>query len=409
MEGVRSMFAKLRKRGALFALVFAFALVAAACGDDDTADTTTAAPTTTTTEAATTTTAGPTTTQAPTTTLPPPEPGREILACQVSDTGGIDDKSFNETAWNGALAAQDQLEGVTVEFLESQAATDFRPNIDSFINKGCDVIITVGFLLEADTAAAARDNPDQRFAIIDAAPNAFSWADVDGNFDPAWYVNVRPITFATDEAAFLAGYMAAGLSTTGIVGTFGGLNIPTVTIFMDGFLKGVNHHNSVKGTSVAVLGWDGAEGLFTNNFESLDDGRTFAQNLVDEGADIILPVAGPVGLGSAALCQETGACVMIGVDADQTLTAPEYTSVWATSVMKLMDVAVFNTINNVLVLGDVGNAFVGTLANQGVGLAPFHDFESTVPAELSSEMDAIRDAIVAAGSLQAFIDAQAAG
>jgi len=406
MEGVRSMFSMLRKRAALLGLVLALALVAAACGDDDTGDTTTtAAPTTT---EATTTTAGPTTTTeaTTTTTLPPPPPGKEVLACQVSDTGGIDDKSFNETAWKGALEAQDQLEGVTVEFLESQAATDFRPNIDSFINKGCDVIITVGFLLEADTAAAARDNPDQKFAIIDAAPNAFSWSDADGNYDPAWYVNVRPITFQTDEAAFLAGYMAAGVSSTGVVGTFGGLNIPTVTIFMDGFLKGVNHYNSVKGTSVAVLGWDGSEGLFTNNFESLDDGRTFAQNLVDEGADVLLPVAGPVGLGSAALCQETGSCAIIGVDADQTLTAPEYTSVFATSVMKLMDVAVYNTINNVLVLDTIGNPFVGTLENQGVGLAPFHDFESVVPAELSSEMDAIRDAIIAAGGLQAFLDAQ---
>ena len=114
--------------------------------------------------------------------------------------------------------------------------------------------------------------------------------------------------FATDQAAFLAGYLAAGMTKTGVLGTFGGINIPTVTVFMDGFVHGANYYNEKKGTSVSVLGWDpeAKEGLFTNNFESLDDGRAFAQNLYDEGADIVLPVAGPVGLGSAALADELG-------------------------------------------------------------------------------------------------------
>ena len=116
-------------------------------------------------------------------------------------------------------------------------------------------------------------------------------------------------SIATDEAAFLAGYLAAGVSKSGVVGTFGGINIPPVTIFMDGFYHGVQHYNKTKGTSVQVLGWDPAtkEGLFTNNFSNLDDGRAFAKNLNDEGADIVMPVAGPVGLGSAALATELGA------------------------------------------------------------------------------------------------------
>ncbi len=369
-----------RRSSALVALLFAFALVAAACGDTGDTTTTTAAPpvtdapTTTTTEAPPDTpapTAAPTTTTT-TTTLPPPPPGKETLACQVSDTGGIDDKSFNETAWKGAQDAQAQIEGVTVEFLESQAATDFRPNIDSFIAQGCDLITTVGFLLADDTGAAAKDNPDQLFAIIDFPVGPFApWLiDEDaGTFTQ----NVRGLTFSTDQAAFLAGYLAAATTTTGTVGTFGGINIPPVTIFMDGFLNGVNHWNDVKGDDVAVLGWDGADGLFTNNFESLDDGRAFAQNLLDEGADVILPVAGPVGLGSAAVCQETGNCLLIGVDADQFFSAPEFASVWLTSIQKNMDVAVFNTINNVHTLGSLGNQFNGTLANGGVGLAPVHD------------------------------------
>ena len=164
----------------------------------------------------------------------------DFKACQVSDTGGIDDKSFNETAYKGLTDASDQL-GIEGSFLESQAITDFRPNIDSFVNQGCDLIVTVGFLLGDDTAAAAADNPDQQFAIVDFA------------YDPA-IDNVLGLTFSTDEAAFLAGYLAAGMSETGRVGTFGGINIPTVTVFMDGYLAGVNHYNDEKGTSVEVLG-----------------------------------------------------------------------------------------------------------------------------------------------------------
>ena len=390
----------MRRGSALLALLFAFALVAAACGDTAETTTSTSPPVTspdttmadTTLPPETTTTTSTTTTTTTTTTLPPPPPEAAVLACQVSDTGGIDDKSFNETAWNGALRAQDELQNVTVEFLESQAATDFRPNIDSFIAQGCDVITTVGFLLADDTGAAAIDNPDQLFAIIDFPVGPFApWLidEAAGTFTQ----NVRGLNFATDEAAFLAGYLAAGTSESGIVGTFGGINIPPVTIFMNGFLNGVNHYNTVNETSVVVIGWDGTDGLFTGNFESLDDGRAFGQNLLDEGADVILPVAGPVGLGAAAVCQETGACLMIGVDADQFFSAPDFADVWLTSIMKNMDVAVFNTINNVLTLGSLGNQYTGTLANGGVGLAPEHDV--AYPAGIADALAQLEADIIA--------------
>ncbi|MCP3973068.1 MAG: BMP family ABC transporter substrate-binding protein [bacterium] len=338
--------------------------------------------------------------------MPPPPEGNTVLACQVSDTGGIDDASFNASAWAGAQQAAAELEGVSVEFLESTDATDYRANIDAFIAKGCDVIITVGFLLADDTAAAAVDNPNQLFAIVDQSPGPFPpWADADGAL-LSDFANLRGLTFQTDEAAFLAGYMAAGASTTGVVGTFGGLPIPPVTIFMDGFVKGVAHYNSVKGTSVTALGYDSdsGEGLFTNNFDSLEDGRSFAETLVNNGADIVLPVAGPVGLGSAALCLDTGSCVIVGVDADWNNTAAEFSSVILTSILKNIDVSVYNTINNVLVLGSTGNLFNGTLANGGVGLAALQDNADRVSAELSGEVAALNDAIVAAGGLQAFLD-----
>jgi basic membrane protein A len=411
------MFSAFKKRGAFLALLFSFALVAAACAEDEPAATSTAAPATTT---AAPTTAAPTTaapTTAAPTTLPPPTPGREISACQVSDTGGIDDASFNASAWAGAQRAEAELEGVSIAFLESSAATDYVPNIDAFIAEGCDVILTIGFLLADATAETAATNPNQLFAIVDQSPGPFPpWADADGNM-LSDFANLRGLTFQTDEAAFLAGYMAAGASETGVVGTFGGLPIPPVTIFMDGFVRGVDYYNTVKDASVVALGYDveTGEGQFTNNFDSLDDGRSFAETLVNNGADIVLPVAGPVGLGSAALCQDTGACLIVGVDADWNATAPEFSDVILTSILKNIDISIYNTINNVLVLEALGNPFNGTLANGGVGLAPLQDNADRVSAELAQEVADLADAIAAttpaAGetALSAFLAAMAAG
>lgn len=244
----------------------------------------------------------------------PQEPAApKIKVCQVTDTGGIDDKSFNATAWKGVEDAMKEL-GVEGKYLESQQQTDYEKNINAFIEDGCDLIVTVGFLLGDATKAAAEANPNQKFAIVDFA------------YDPPLN-NVLGLTFATDQAAFLAGYAAAGVTKTGKVGTFGGIQIPPVTVFMDGFALGVRYYNEKHGTNVEVLGWDPEKqtGLFTGNFESTDDGRQMGLTLMDEGADIILPVAGPVGLGTAAAVQERGNAWIIGVDTDWTVSASQYT------------------------------------------------------------------------------------
>ncbi len=305
-------------------------------------------------------------------------------ACQVTDTGGIDDQGFNETAWKGVQDAKTEL-GADIRFLESQAETDYAANINSLLAEKCDIIITVGFLLGDATKEAAEANPDAKFSIVD-----FAYAPT--------IPNVLGQVFATDEAAFLAGYLSAGISETGILGVFGGINIPPVTIFMDGFVHGANYYNAQKGTSVTVLGWDtdAKEGLFTNNFESLDDGRAFAQNLFDEGADIVLPVAGPVGLGSAALADELGAdkLKIIGVDADNFLTNSEKGHVYLTSILKQMDATVLTAIKQANDGTFEGGLIVGTLDNGGVGLAPFHDMDDLVPAELKQELDAIKAGII---------------
>ena len=307
-----------------------------------------------------------------------------FTACQVTDTGGIDDNSFNQTAWKGVLDAQETL-GVEGRFLESQAETDYEANINSLVNGGCDVIITVGFLLGDATQKAAQANPDQAFSIVDYA------------YDPV-IPNVLGQVYATDEAAFLAGYLAAGMTKTGVLGTFGGINIPPVTIFMDGYYRGAMYYNAQHGTEVTVLGWnpETREGLFTNNFESLDDGRAFAQNLYDEGADIVMPVAGPVGLGSAAMAAELGGDTIkiIGVDADLFLTDPANGGGYLTSVTKRMDSTVTEVIQRAMDGSFEGGVMVGTLENGGVALAPFHDMDAAIPAELKAELETVRAGII---------------
>ena len=271
--------------------------------------------------------------------------------------------------------------GVDGVFLESQQQTDYEKNINEFLSQNKDLIITVGFLLADATKAAADANPDAKFAIIDSPSNA---------------ENIKGLLFDVAQPSFLAGYLAAGMSETGTVCTYGGLNIPPVAEFMIGFQNGVDYFNAQKGAEVALLGWDNAEqdGAFTGNFESTDDGRRFAENFFDEGCDVIFPVAGPVGLGSAAAAKDRE-LMMIGVDTDQFVSAPEFEDVFLSSVLKNMDKSVFDTIkalqDGTLTLGD---DYLGTLANGGVGLGPFHNFDAKVSDELKAELEQVQQDII---------------
>lgn len=312
----------------------------------------------------------------------------DFLACQVTDTGGVDDRSFNQTAFEGLERARDEL-GVDIQVLESQSDADFEPNINTFIDQECDLIITVGFLLGDATAAAAEANPDTKFAIVD-----FDFFDEEGN--DVTYDNVKELTFATDEAAFLAGYLSAAMSESDTLGTFGGLNIPTVTIFMNGYEAGMNYFNDQEGGNVDLIGWNSAEqnGLFTESFEDLDKGRQFGQQLLDEGADIIMPVAGPVGLGTAEAVRDAGNASMVWVDTDGCVSASDFCDLFLTSVMKNMDVAVFDTVEAALNDEFEGGLYVGTLENEGVDIAPYNEFEDDVPQEVKDAVEEIRAGII---------------
>jgi basic membrane protein A len=303
-----------------------------------------------------------------------------VKACQITDTGGIDDKSFNETAWNGFLRAEEEL-GVEVKYLESTSEADYDPNIQAFLDEGCDIIITVGFLLGDATEAAAQANPDTKFAIVDYAYEAE-------------YDNLLGMVFATEQAGFLAGYVSAAVTETGTVGTWGGINIPPVSAFMQGYLAGVNYHNDQKGTSVEVLGWDGADGVFIGSFEAQDLGNAATAEMLQNGADIVMPVAGPAGLGAGTAIQDFGSGSMVWVDTDGYISNPNFAGITLTSVEKKMDNAVFAAIQGVVDGTFAGGTYLGTVENGGVDISPFHDFEDAVPDDVKAELDDIRAGII---------------
>lgn len=308
----------------------------------------------------------------------------DVVICQVTDTNGVDDRSFNQTAHEGLKRAEEEL-GVQGNVLESKSEADFEPNLKAFVDQGCDLIIPVGFLLDAATQASAKENPDQLYAIVDV-----DFFDTEAGEDVT-LDNVEELTFATDQAAFLAGYLAAGTTESGKVGTFGGIDIPTVTIFMDGFLAGVQQYNADNGTDVEVLGWDGNDGLFTGDFTDQDKGKQTTKSLIDEGADIIMPVAGLVGLGAVEAAKEADGVKLIWVDTDGCISVPDACDLFLTSVQKMMDVAVYDSIKSVVDGDFEAGLYVGTLENDGVGIP---ELGAGVPEELAQKIDGYREAII---------------
>jgi basic membrane protein A len=318
-----------------------------------------------------------------------PTGGAGFKACMVSDSGGFDDKSFNQTSYKGLTDAKADL-GIETGEVESQTAADFAKNIQSMVDANCNIIVTVGFLLSDDTLAAAKKNTDVKFAIVD-------------NNDPETYPaakNLKPLVFNTAQSSFLAGYLAAGVSQTKKVGTFGGLKIPTVTIFMDGFAQGVEHYNTQKNADVQVLGWDAArqDGQFVPGdrpFENVKGGQQTAQGLISQGADIVFPVAGPAGEGALQAAKASGGKVnAIWVDTDGCVSAEAYCSNIVTSVYKGLDVAVLEAIKSAQDGSFDNTPYVGTLENNGTGLSPYHDFDSKIPADLKSEVEALKADII---------------
>jgi basic membrane protein A and related proteins len=310
----------------------------------------------------------------------------KFLGCMVSDTGGIDDRSFNAAAWAGMQAAKAANSNVSVKFSQSTSPSDYTPIINTFVSQKCNIIVTLGFAMGDATKAAAKAHPSQKLAIVD-------------NVSPG--ANVNSLVFNTVQDAFLGGYLAAGMTKTSKVATFGGQQFPTVTIYMDGFWDGVQYYNQKHGKNVQVLGWNEKtqKGSFTGDFTNQTKGQTLTQTFISEGADIIFPVAGNVGLGAAKAVQQADATAgsqkvnMEWVDLDGCVSAATYCKYFITSVLKGETLAVKTAVLAAAGGTFKGGNYVGTLANGGVSLAPFHEWDSKVPASLKSELQQINKGI----------------
>ncbi|HEX4831470.1 MAG TPA: BMP family ABC transporter substrate-binding protein [Trebonia sp.] len=311
----------------------------------------------------------------------------------VTDTGGINDKSFNQSAWEGMQAAASANSGISIRNIQSiPPNTDYARNINTFIGEKCGIIVTVGFLMADATQKAAQANPSQDFAIVDNA------------YTPA-ISNVDALVFNTVQDGFLGGYLAAGMSKTGKVATFGGPELPTVTIYMDGFWDGVQYYNSKHNAHVQVLGWNEQtqKGSFSGDFTNETKGQTITQTFVSEGADIVFPVAGNVGLGAAKAVQQAdaqgGKVNMLWVDTDGCVSAAQYCQYFISSVTKGIQASVKAAVLAAQGQTFKGGNYIGTLTNGGVVLSPFHDFSAKVPPALQSELKTI-EAGIEGGSIQ---------
>jgi basic membrane protein A len=310
------------------------------------------------------------TTTEETTTEETTEPA--LKAAMVTDVGGLGDKSFNDLAYEGLKRAEEEL-GVEIEVLESKEITDYESNIDQLASAGYSPIFAVGFLMTDTVIKLAPDYPDTTFGGIDEF------------FDPT-IDNVVGLNFKEEEGSYLAGVVAgmatletfdSKLNDKNIIGFVGGMDTPLIKKFEAGYIAGAKSVNP----DVQVIS------LYTGNFTDQAKGKELGLSLIEQGADVIYAAAGACGTGTVQACQEKGA-LFIGVDADQYLTIPGTGDVMLTSMMKRVDNAVFMTIE-AAVNGELetGVNQVFGLAEGGVELAPFHDFDSKVPQTIKDAVD----------------------
>ncbi|MGO4105444.1 BMP family ABC transporter substrate-binding protein [Leifsonia sp. YAF41] len=315
----------------------------------------------------------------------------DFLPCAVSDLTGFNDNDFNELTLDGVKAAAKKI-GVTPKSSESTSEDQYAGNIDALISQGCNLVVTVGFALATATREAAKANTDVNFALIDSTV-------ANDDFSPLELDNVKPVLFDTAQGAALAGYLAAGATKTGTVGTYGGMPFPSVTVFMDGFADGIERYNAVHGTTVKLVGWDKSaqNGQFVGSFDDQVKAKTLTAGLLDQGVDILMPVAGTLFTASVQEMIDRGtAGAVIGVNSDAFVSTPtpEFQKYYLTSVLKNLTKA-SEEVTTAAATGDFDNApYIGTLENGGVGIAPTHDWESQLDPKLLDEVKQLQADII---------------
>ena len=290
---------------------------------------------------------------------------KTIRIGMVTDVGGVNDKSFNQTSWEGlqALAAEDS--SFEVNYLESKTDADYQTNINTFIEEGYDLIIAVGYMLADATREAAQDNPDQLFAIIDDSTNE----DLP---------NVACLMFAQEQASYLVGLVAGSVTESNTVGYVQGMVSDQMNLFGIGYIAGVLEVNP----DATVLQYN------ANNFGDIAGGTTAAKDMITKGADVIYHAAGGTGLGVINACDEEGIWA-IGVDTDQSPLSPDHV---ITSAMKRVDTASQDISKAVKDGTFTAGVHLYDLSNGGVDLAPTRDH---IPAEVLEVVEAAKAAIIA--------------
>jgi len=305
--------------------------------------------------------------------------GTKLKVGLVTDTGGVNDKSFNQSAWEGVQKAAKEF-GWDAKFIESKQPTDYDKNIDSFATEKYDVIVTVGFLMGDSTAAKAKQYPNIKFAIIDnayfptkdsaACPDTAKDCYADGGLK-----NVTSLMFQEDEVGFLAGVLAAGMSKTGTICSVSGMEIPPVVRFVVGYQAGAKWY---KPATQAL-------NVYIPSFVDPAKGKETGVSMIGQGCDVIFGVGGNTGNGGLLAAKEAN-LMAIGVDVDQYNTYAEVKSALISSAMKNVDVAVYNYLKTVSTKTSAAGMFTANIKNGGIGLAPYHDWDSKIPADVKAKV-----------------------
>ncbi len=297
----------------------------------------------------------------------------------VTDVGGVNDKSFNQSAWTGVQKAAKEF-GFDAKFIESQQPTDYEKNIDQFATEKYDVIVTVGFMMGDATAIKAKQYPTVKFAIIDSD----YWPTKDSKicpdtvkncYDDGGLKNVTSLMFQEDEVGFLAGVLAGGMTKTGTVCTVSGMEIPPVVKFV------VGYQNGAKWIKPAVKSLN----VYIPSFVDTPKGKETGLSMIGQGCDVIFGVGGNTGNGGLQAAKEKG-LMAIGVDVDQYNTYPEVKDALLSSAAKNVDAAVYEYLKAVNGKTDKAGVFTANLKNGGVGLASFHDWESKIPQTVKDKI-----------------------
>jgi basic membrane protein A len=317
---------------------------------------------------------------------PTPAPSPKLKVGVVLDTGGVGDKSFNEYTLKGARDAA-ATTGLELSYLPSQSTSDYEKNIEGLIAEGADLVITVGFPLGDATAKAAQRHPEVHFVIVDNAyypglgcPNTVE----DCYTKEGGLANVTSLMFAEDELGYLAGVLAACMSHNGMVATVAGMEIPPVMRFVTGFQNGAKSLNP----NVVALN------QYIPDFDDPATGKVVAQDFINQGADVIFSVGGNTGNGGLLAAKEAG-LMAIGVDVDQYFTYPAVQDALLTSASKNVDVTARSAVEDFAAGRLTGGIRMATVSNGGVGLAPYHDWESRISQKCKDRVEAAERAIKA--------------